>query len=55
MSITIRDRKIRRVGKYSFDVILPAVWVQTHKIKAGDSVRIEILDSGDLLIGAVPG
>lgn len=53
MKIMVKDRKIRRAGRYSLDVIVPAMWVQMHKIKVGDNVRVEILDSGDLLIGVV--
>lgn len=54
MRIIVRDRKIRRAGRYSLDVILPALWVQMHKLRAGDNLRVEILDSGDLLIGVIP-
>lgn len=51
--INMRNRKIGRKGLHSLDVILPAVWVQLHNVGAGDSVRMEILDSGELLIGVV--
>ena len=43
--------KIGRKGIHSLDVILPAIWAKSLHLVPGDTVRIEILGSGDLLIG----
>ena len=51
MNLVLNDRKIGRKGLNSLDLILPAIWVKSLKLKAGDELRIEILNSGELLIG----
>ncbi len=50
--ILIYNHKLGRKGLHSIDVILPVVWVNSLKLMPGDKVRIEILESGQLLIGA---
>jgi antitoxin component of MazEF toxin-antitoxin module len=50
--ILVYNHKIGRKGMHSLDVILPAIWVKAVNLMPGDKVRIEILESGQLLIGA---
>ena len=43
-------RKIQRTGGSSFAISLPKEWVHTNSLKEGDSVALEALSSGELLV-----
>jgi len=46
----LEKRKVTTLGKYSFIITLPKAWVRMHNISSGDSVFLDILGDGSLIV-----